>query len=301
MALYSSQKLAALVAELREPTVAGEPQESLIRWLASLLKGLGIKMRTDKSTAPQFFYLWGLPPKSRGRQVPVVIERGMLRVQFDTEPGRIILFRGRHGGGSNLCAECNGVVIDPRTWTLLAVPRRALDPRPSKKKEVDRAFAAPDAECVIRAGHYNGIQVIDGYSWTDPKKGLVWCLASANGYDGSNLKWGGDKPTQRCSSNSWLRAQPFLAETGLRLRRGLLCVDDVRLDFQTLDRGRCYTIGFRTVVADPPGVWNIQSVDLASGSPRRLAFQASRVKQLTIVKISFVWSVVKTSDVVVYG
>ena len=37
------------------------------------------------------------------------------------------------------------------------------------------------------------------------------------------------------------------------------------------------------------------------GSPRRLAFQATRVKQLTIVKISFVWSVVKTSDVVVYG
>ena len=29
--------------------------------------------------------------------------------------------------------------------------------------------------------------------------------------------------------------------------------------------------------------------------------QASLVKQLTIVKISFVWSVVKTSDVVVYG
>ena len=33
----------------------------------------------------------------------------------------------------------------------------------------------------------------------------------------------------------------------------------------------------------------------------RLAFQASRVKQLTIVEISLVWSVVKTSDVVVYG
>ena len=36
------------------------------------------------------------------------------------------------------------------------------------------------------------------------------------------------------------------------------------------------------------------------GSPRRLAFQASRVRQLTVVKISFVWSVVKTSDVMVY-
>ena len=116
MALCSSHTLAALVDELRERALAGGPQESLIGWLASLLKGLGIKMRTDKCTAPQILDLGGLPPKSRGRQVPVVIERGMLRVQFDTEPGRIILSRGRRGGGSGLCAECNGAVIDSRTW-----------------------------------------------------------------------------------------------------------------------------------------------------------------------------------------
>ena len=77
MALCSSYTLAALVAELRERAVAGEPQESLIGWLALPVKGIGIKMRTDKCTAPQFL---DLPPKNRGRQVPVVIERGMLRV-----------------------------------------------------------------------------------------------------------------------------------------------------------------------------------------------------------------------------
>ena len=95
MALCSSHTLAALVAELRERAVVGESQESLIGWLASLVKGLGIKMRTDKCTAPQFLDLGGLPPKSRGRQVPVVIKRGMLHVQFDTEPGRIILSRSQ--------------------------------------------------------------------------------------------------------------------------------------------------------------------------------------------------------------
>ena len=188
MALCSSYTLAALVAELRERAVAGEPQESLIGWLASLVKGLGIKMRTDKCTAPQFL---DLPPKNRGRQVPVVIERGMLRVQFDTEPGRIILSRGHRGGGSRLYAECNGAVINVRSWTHLVVPPRAFDPRPSKK-EVDRAFAAPDADGVIKTGHYNVLQVIDGtvvtiYSWTHPKKGLVWCLDSANGFDVSHL------------------------------------------------------------------------------------------------------------------
>ena len=118
-------------------------------------------MHTDKCTAPQFLDLGDLPQKSRGRQIPVVIERGMLRVQFDTEPGRISLSRGRRGGGSVLCAECNRAVIDTRTLTHLPVSPRAFDPRPSKK-EVDRAFAAPDADGLIRTGHYNVIQVIDG-------------------------------------------------------------------------------------------------------------------------------------------
>ena len=211
------------------------------------------------------FRSWGLPPKSRGRQVPVVIERGILLGQFDTEPERIILAGGRRGGGRGLCAECNGTVIDARTWPHLAVPPRAFD----------RAFAAPDADGVIRTGHYNVIQVIDGtvvtiYSWTHPKKGLVWCQASASGYDVSNLKRGGYETYAEVLFELLVKSLTFLAATGLRLRRGLLFVDDVRFDFQTLDRGRCYTIGFRhpdfhTMAADPPGVWNIQSVDLASG------------------------------------
>ena len=108
MALCSSQTLAALVAELRGRALAGKPQESLIGWLALLVKGLGIKMRTNKRTAPQFLDLGGLPPKNRGRQFPMVIERGMLGVQFDTEPGHTILPCGRRRGGSGLCAECNG-------------------------------------------------------------------------------------------------------------------------------------------------------------------------------------------------
>ena len=198
----------------------------------------------------------------------------MLRVQFDTRPGRIILCCGRRRGGSGLCTECNGAVIDARTWTHHAVPPCAFDPRPSNK-EVDRAFATPDADGVTRTGHYNVIQVIDGTivtinSWILPKKGLVWCLASANGFDVSNLKYGGDETYAAVLFELLAKSPTFLAATGLRLRRGLLCVGDVRLDFQTLDRGRCYMIGFchpnfRPMAAGPPGIWNIQSVDLASG------------------------------------
>ena len=224
-----------LVAELRERAVAGEPQESLIGWLASIVKGLGIKMRTDKCTAPQCLDLGGLPPKSRGRQVPVVIERGMLRVKFDTEPGRILFSRVRRGGGTGSCAECNGAVIVARTWTRLAVPPRAFDPR-SSKKEVDRAFTAPYADGVIRTGHYNVIQVIDGtvmtiYSWIHPKNGLVWCLASANGYDVSHLKWGDDETLAEVLFELLAKSPTFSAAIGLNFRCGLLCADDVRLDF----------------------------------------------------------------------
>ena len=98
----------------------------------------------------------------------------------------------------------------------------------------------------------------------------MWCVASANGYDVSHLKWGADKTYAEVLFELLAKSQTFLAATGLRLRRGLLCVDDIRLDFQTLDRGRCYTIGFRypnfhPTAADPPGVGNIQSIDLASG------------------------------------
>ena len=63
MTLCSSHTLAALVAELRERAVAGEPQESFISWLALLVKALGIKMRTDKCTAPQFEILWACRQK----------------------------------------------------------------------------------------------------------------------------------------------------------------------------------------------------------------------------------------------
>ena len=120
------------------------------------------------------------------------------------------------------------------------------------------------------------------------------------------FKVGGDETYAEVLFELLAKSPTFLAATGLRLRRSFICVDDVRLDFQTLDRGRCYTIGFRhpnfhPMAADPPGSGISSRLIWSRGSPRRLAFQASRVKQLTIVKISFIWSVVKTSDVVVYG
>ena len=134
----------------------------------------------------------------------------------------------------------------------------------------------------------------------------MWCLSSANGFEVSHLKCGGDETYAEVLFKLLAKSPTFLAATGLRLRRGLLCVDDVLLDFQTLDRVRCYTIRFRhpnfhPMTADPPGVWNIQSVDLASGVATAAGLPGIPCQAAYNVKISFVWSVVKTSDVVVYG
>ena len=101
--------------------------------------------------------------------------------------------------------------------------------------------------------------VVTIYSWTHPRKRLIWCLAFANGYDVSHLKWGGDENDAEVFFEFLAKSPTFFAATGLRLRRGLLCVDDVHLDFQTVDRGRSYTLGFRhpnfhPMAADPPRV-----------------------------------------------
>ena len=222
-------------------------------------------MYTDKCTVP--------PEKEchdkRGlRQVSVVIGRRMLRIQLD-EPkktrgvGRIILSCGRRGGCGGLRAECNGAVIDARTWTHLVVPLRAFTRRPSAK-EVDRAFATPDADSIIRTGDYDIIQVSDRtvvtlYSWTYPERGPVWCLASTNGYDVSRLKWMGDETYAEVLYGLLAEYPTFSTAAGLGLSHGLLCADDVRHVFKHFDRGRCYTIGFRhpnfhQMTADPPGV-----------------------------------------------
>ena len=65
----------------------------------------------------------------------------------------------------------------------------------------------------------------------------------------------------------------FPAAAGLGFRRDFLCEGDTRLDFKYLDRGLCYTIGFRRpnfhpMTADHPGVWNIQTADLGTGPLR---------------------------------
>jgi hypothetical protein len=179
---------------------------------------------------------------------------------------------------SLLSAECNGAVLDGASWALLAAPPRAFVARPAARV-VNRALAAarPSEEGETGVGLYDVIQVSDGtvvtlYHWRHPSKGPVWCLATSNAYDVSPLLWMGSKPYAELVFELLALHPRFVAETGARLLRGFLCPGDVRLDFSCLDPSRCYTFGFRhpefhPLAADPPAVWNIQAVDLATGRP----------------------------------
>lgn len=196
--------------------------------------------------------------------------------ETDAFVGRIILSCDRRNARVNspLCAECNGAVIDALTWKPLVIPSRAFAPRPAAR-EVNRGLAAAGADGTITTGHYDIIQVSDGtvvnlYRWKHPVKGFIWCLASSNGYDVSQLKWMGDKTYAELVFDLLSKHPGMAEESGLSLLRDHLCEGDVRLNFTKLDPGRCYTIGFRhpnfhPMEKDPPGVWNIQSANLDTG------------------------------------
>ena len=176
----------------------------------------------------------------------MVIERGILRVQSIQNRG-VSFSLAVAAAPVAVCAPCAMGPGHARTSRCRASQIRVRQ----KKKSRPRLYNPRCRRC-----HYNSIQVIDGTvvticSWTHPKKGLVWCLALANGFDVSHLKWGGDETYAEVLFELLAKSPTVLAATGLRLRRGLLCV---------FRHPNFYPMG-----ADPPGIWNIQSVDLASG------------------------------------
>lgn len=303
------------------PNAEAAPSEAPLETLPAALPAAlsaALPEAAPEAVAPSPTPAEGPKKKIRETRVPVTVDHGTIVVQFFADPalqvrdppasghfsflaengglvGRIILSCDRRNSrvDSPLCAECSGAVINAQTWTLLAVPPRAFAPRPSPK-EIDRHLAAD---------LYDIIQVSDGtvmtlYSWEHPAKGPVWCLATSNGYDVSPFKWMGEKPYAEILHELLAANQAFAEETGLRLLRNFLCEGDARLDFAGLDPGKCYTVGFRhnnfhPMGADPPGVWNIQAADLATGAPlygedspglphipRQAVFSAAGLRQL---------------------
>ena len=186
--------------------------------------------------------------------------------------GRIVLSGDKRGGASRskgipLHYECNGFVLDARTWRALAVPPSAFNSRPTVKA----------VNALLAENLYDVIRVDDGtvvtlYSWQHPTDGVVWALASSNGYDVSSLYWIGPLTYAEVFYDIAQRLYPaFGKETGMTLSKK----EDgtTRLCFTWLNPGLCYAVGFRhhnfhPMLADPERMWQIQCTDLSGGIPK---------------------------------
>lgn len=186
--------------------------------------------------------------------------------------GRLVLSGDKRGGATRgrnvpLYYECNGLVVDARTWRALAVPPSAFNGRPTAKT-VD-GFLAENLYDVIRVDDGT---VVTLYCWDHPTDGPAWALASSNGYDVSSLCWIGPLTYAAVFHDIAQRLYPaFVAETGMTLEAR--ADGTTRLNFTKLDRTRCYTVGFRhhnfhPMRADPERMWQIQSTDLSGAVPQ---------------------------------
>jgi hypothetical protein len=188
---------------------------------------------------------------------------------------RLILSCDRHNVKASvmLCAECNGAVIDARTWMPLAIPPRAFNPRHN----------AHIIDEWLSRSMFDIIPIPDGtvvtlYPW-DPSSGSpdsasragYWGIATCNGYDVSTLKWMGPLAYAEVFRRGVEQYPVFVSSVGLKLvddqgGQGpfLFCAD--------LDRTKCYTIGFRhhdfhPMKWDPMRMWQIQYTIIAGGAP----------------------------------
>ena len=188
---------------------------------------------------------------------------------------RVILSCDRHNVKASvmLCAECNGAVIDARTWMPLAIPPRAFNPRHN----------AHIIDEWLGRSMFDIIPIPDGtvvtlYPW-DPSSGSpdsssragYWGIATCNGYDVSTLKWMGPLAYAEVFRRGVEQYPEFISRVGLKLvddhqgqGRFLYCAD--------LDRTKCYTVGFRhhdfhPMRWDPMRMWQIQYTIIAGKTP----------------------------------
>lgn len=153
--------------------------------------------------------------------------------------------------------KCNGLIVDPRTWSYLVVPIQSFNCHPS----------AEIVERMIANGDYNYLPARDAtifniYSWTLPNGKHQWALGTTNGHDVSRLVQMGAKTYAELLYITANKLYPdFVAAAGMTLK------EDGFLDFANLSRDFCYTIGMRChslhpLLNDPEGLWQIQSVNL---------------------------------------
>jgi hypothetical protein len=235
MSLTTRADLARFLSECK-----GRPKSEVIDDLYAMMGELGVQIRHDDQTPHDF--------DDEDAQVPHAPGAAVCR---------LLLSCGRRASASAAQREFGGLVIDTRTWAIIAAPPLALNPRP--------VAAVVDAR--LAAGDYDVYRVNDGTVVTlyncEPahpchQLGPVWSMATSNGYDVSPLRWMGPLTFAEVFFDLATRLYPaFVAATGARLADG-------RLAFDRLDPAATYVVGFRhhnfhPLRADSERIWLIQS------------------------------------------
>ena len=231
MSLTTRADLARFLSECKD-----RPKSEVIDDLYAMMGELGVQIRHDDQTPHDFDDEDAQVPRAPGAAVC-----------------RLLLSCGRRASASAAQREFGGLVIDTRTWAIIAAPPLALNPRP--------VAAVVDAR--LAAGDYEVYRVNDGtvvtlYSSEHPQLGRVWSMATINGYDVSPLRWMGPLTFAEVFFDLATRLYPaFVAAAGARLEGG-------RLAFDGLDPASTYVIGFRhhnfhPLRADGERMWLIQS------------------------------------------
>jgi hypothetical protein len=153
---------------------------------------------------------------------------------------RVLLTSDRNHAdfNSQLVRECNGVVLEYPTWKVLSVPSLMFNPR----------FKL--AQIVSNLSKYTVTYINDGTTvtlyWDSASS--KWCVASSNGFEVNNYKWIGEATYESAIHE---------------------VATSCNFSFDSLDKNRCYTIGFRhhdfhPLRTDPQRLWFVQSVNLNS-------------------------------------
>lgn len=189
---------------------------------------------------------------------PTTVEN-FFQGRTDLDTRRVIIFPQKRDGKvlNTLSCECNGVVIDPETWKVLALPPQTFNKMPKYAQVNDFLSQGLYRVCPISDG-----TLVTIYHWNHPTKGGIWCIASSQGHDVSPVFWMGPE----CYAEILYRMLDK-EKLGMKLIRDHLEEGDCRLTFDKLDKSYSYTIGFRNhnfhpLLTDPEKIWDAHQCEL---------------------------------------
>ena len=166
-----------------------------------------------------------------------------------------------------------GIILDSNTDKCLSVPPAPLLRNLNK-------FAINKINQFLEKKLYDIIKIEDGtiitlYSWLHPQNGLMWSMASNNGYDVSSYKWMGKLSYAEIVYDLATRLYPEFKEiTGMNIEY-IPHKNTIKtiLTFENLDPKYCYSIGFRhhnfhPMKIDSERMWQVQYTDLSETLPK---------------------------------